>query len=195
MFIDSDTILVATPPGSGNAYLGTAATIDLNPDYGTGQQARRAPVQGFSSGFALMIEVLTSFAAGSGSPVLQIHAAVSGSSSTLGSTNVAIVGSSAAPQQSVGGRFAWGYLASQLTAGTRFFIRLNPWTASMGHDIVSSSIDGKILRYLGLVLYVPNYDTGAYFSAGSVTGRIVPTGHIADSAEDYAYPSGVSFAG
>jgi hypothetical protein len=210
----------ATGAGDGTAIQGEALLgsfgVDLNPDFGLGDQPqsgptsptellRKSPILGMEGDILIRVDVTEDFVAVVGTPAddpaLQFHAVLSATQSTsviFTGTDFVCIGSNVGPFniEAVDGRTLNGYLAADLTVGKSFFIRLNPWVEGMGRGLTLDPHDARDLRYLGLVTLVT---TGAgdgansYFSDGQVIGRIVQQGDIAHDPEDFIYPSAVSY--
>ncbi len=183
-------------------FMNSGAGWDLNPDYGQGAQARRAPLIGMGEGFLIHITIDTAFVISSGTPILQIHVALSdtgelGASVLHTGDDFVVIGTVAPTEITVGGRTHMGLEAAQLTTADQYFIRVNPWTAPVGVNRAGGTVVGKDLRYMGLAVSNPNFDVAGPtgFSAGVVAGRLVKEGDIQLNPEDYAYPSGQVIVG
>lgn len=185
---------------------GTFATSgngwDLNPDFGQGHNPRKAPLPGQGKDVVFHVQVSAGFVIGNGTPIAQIHVALSntgaiGASLLHTGSDFLVIGTLAPSEHTVGGRTHMGLAAAQLTVGTDFFMRVNPWAAAMGRNRAGSTVIGKDLRYMGLAVTVPNFDVGSNtgFSAGTLFAKIVDESDILATPQDFSYPSGVSFVG
>lgn len=173
---------------------------DLNADYGQGQSPRKAPLIGQGEEFLFHLRVTTQFVIGSGTPVLQIHAALSntgapGASFMETGADLLFIGEVAPSIHTAGGRTHSGLVAAQLTLGTDYFMRVNPWTAAMGRNAAGSTVIGKDLRYLGIVLSNPRYDLGDFFSAGQIFGKLIKSSANEMNPTDFLYPPGTVMVG
>jgi len=183
-----EAVMVA--PGSGISVVGSLG-YDLNTDFGTGHQARKASTPGLGEGLMVHVEVVTSFVENSGFPVAQFHAVLS--NNILPALNPISIGCSAATRHLIGARHHWGYRVGELVQGNQFFISLNPWTTPMGKDLTYTDIDQKDLRYLGLCITQPNFDVaGTFYTAGAIRGRLVKQGDIFQNPAEFHMPSGTA---
>lgn len=196
-YIASGAGLAAIPPLATN-YFGASFGLDLNPDYGVGAQPRRSPLPGMGQELLFRVDINSAFT-GTGDPVAQFHIALStsGEGVAISAGTMIIIGSNIGPTYFDLTKFWNGFRASQLTAGTHFFIRTNPWTANMGRDAVDAVVEGKTLRYLGLLITMPNYlaVAGPSWTGGLATAHLVTQGDIMQNPKDFAYPTGFSFKG
>lgn len=195
MIQDASFVFNLDAPGGG--VIAAASTgYDLNPDYGSGQYARKAPLIGVGEDFCVRVDVTNAFVQmGIGVPVFQFHMALSDLPSML-SANMVIIGSSMPSQTLVAQTpdIQIGWNITQLTLGAQFYIRCNPWTAPMGRSAAGAALIGKDLRYLGLICVQPNYHVADTFAEGSVDARFVKHSDTY-SWKDHAYPSAVKHVG
>lgn len=183
---------------------------DLNEDFGSGQSPRKVHHPGQSGELLIRVDVTTDFVVGSATPTaphIQFHAVMSETQVFLTSGNDwTVVGSNVGPPDlNVGGQTVNGYLASDLTVGQSFFVRVNPWNTLMGRSILSATqdLDVRDLRYFGLVLSVPEAQGNVggagladpFFSAGTVIGKMCLQSSMGWSPEDFIYPSAVTHVG
>lgn len=208
--------LAPTPLQVQGQALAGSNGVDLNPDHGLGEQPpsgpgrppallRKAQMPGQTGELMIRVDVTTDFVEVVGTPADQptmaFHAAMSSTagSITLASNEFVIIGSNVGPPELelVGGRTAFGYLASDLTVGTSIFIRLDPWSAVMGRGVGGSSLPAEDLRFIGLVQQVTTAAGGteSYFSAGQVIGRFVLQSDVGFDPTDFIYPSAVEIVG
>lgn len=185
----SSVFLEVSPPAATISISGGFG-VDLNRDFGNGQNARLSPLQGMTPGWLLHCEVTEAFTA-SAFPVLQVHLALS-TTVTMINGNPFFIGQNCPSIHSTAGRVHPGWGAAELTLGTQFYIRPNPFTAKMGRTIAGASVDAHDYRYIGLVCTVPNYDVASTnFTAGKIKGRFVFESDVFQEPADYIYPSGV----
>lgn len=200
MIQDNTQNISTVPPGSG-LYITGSFGLDLNPDFGNGQSARKAPLPGQGEDWMLRVDVGLDFVNGVGgnnTPIAQIHAGLSDLGdgvSITNSTKFIIVGSAIPSTHTVGGRTMQGFVAAQLVIGNRFFIRVNPWTAPLGRDAVGGTVIGKDLRYLGVIITVPNEADGDFFSGGGIVARLVKSSDVLQDPQDFIYPAGTVSVG
>ena len=186
--------LQCSAPSAGNLF-DSSFGIDLNPDFGQGQQARKSPLIGMGHELLFRIDVDVGFAqGGTAVPIYQIHAALSSAGNgvkiTSGS-NIIIIGTVTPSVHSFAQdpAIVVGLHIDQLAFGSRFFLRLNPWTNPMGRNVAGGAVIGKDLRYLGLIITQTNYHTASCFGTGIVRGKLVTQGDVMDQPSDYVYPS------
>ncbi len=191
--------LVATTAG---AAFGGSIGLDLNPDFGNGHSPRKAGMPGAGADFAIKCRVSQAFAVGNGAPILQVYAVLStagdpGIPGLVISGNYVAVGCQCAPMQLDGSNLVPGFIATELTLNTEFYIKCNPWTFSMARGI-PGSLDGEERRFLGLILNTINHTAGANeFSAGIINGNIVLASDLSQQAAvgsgrgPIHFPSGV----
>ena len=214
MIQDDGQILLAIPPAE-TFYISSTFGIDLNPDYGEGADPRRSPLPGMGEDWMVRVDVTGAFTEGAGAPMAQFHLVLSNLGAGVevhGGTSVISIGCQAPAQRliTVGEdppasnfKAYQGIRAADLTEGTHFFIRPNPWTASMGRNAAGSVVVGKELRYLGVAIMVPNYyisgalnvGTTQYFDGGAITARLVKSGDVMQNPEDFMFPSAVKHSG
>lgn len=188
----------ATAPGAQVSHTVTPAAdlLDLNPDYGKGINARRAPWVGWGEDIMMRVDITTNFVATAGDvPLVQFHVVVGAATSLVAPV---IIGSNvgtlslAATGPPVDLRP--GYLVTDLVVGNHFFIRFNPFTEPMSRNSVGGAINAQTLRYMGLMLVNPMQifagDPG--FTAGAVEGYLVKSSEVVDRPRDAIYPSGVT---
>lgn len=196
------SIFANLPPGQGVALSGSTGH-DLNPDFGNGQNPRKAHMPGQSDGdLALRVDVTANFTevidTPAVQPLLQFHAVLSTTGATVITGNdFVVVGSNVGPFDIQAGASVLGYNAAELTVGKSFFIRVNPWVATQGRSILSAGGADLLvqdLRYFGVVLYVPQAAGGSesYFSTGITQAYFVKNSEVAWNPGDFAYPSAVS---
>lgn len=197
MIQDEGQVLLAAAPAS-TLFVGSSFGYDLNPDFGTGQNARKAPLVGQGEDWMLRLDVVDAFSAAAGTPIIQFHAVLStvGAGVVVHTGDTAVIGSLMPSTHVVSGRTMLGFHVAQLPAGAHFFMRLNPWTARMGRNVAGTTIIGKDLRYLGVLITVPNFDQGGNPAAnGSIAARILKSSEISQDPKDFAYPSGTRIVG
>lgn len=173
---------------------------DLNPDFGTGQSARKSPL--FSQGgeeLLMRVTLTTAFTVALGTPVAQFHMVLSDTAAAVATQpNFCIIGSNLGPLNIIGARRHAGYIAADLTIGRHIFIRANPWTAIMGrsHEAVPVTLVGKDLRYVGLMITNPHSDVGpSAFGTNVCTWNFVKIGDVMENPEDFIYPAATVHVG
>lgn len=184
------------PPAQNLPYIGGLG-YDLNADFGNGQNARKALQPGQTGEMVMRVDIDATFTIGTGAPIAQFHAVLSetGSPTVLSGLNdFVIIGSSLGPMNTSGNFSHAGYVAADLVAGESFFIRLNPWTNAMSRCLANADINVQDLRYLGLMISVPNAEAAAspFFDGGLATMSLVLTSDISWDPADFQYPSGVN---
>lgn len=193
---------LASPPTAGVSFGGAllGSGLDLNPDYGTGQQARRSPYPGGGEPWYLHVKITGEFVIANGTPLVQFHAMLSTTGAypaLLHSGSYISVGMNAAPYRTVGGRQMNGYLTSEIPVNTQLYVPIVPWSDVMGRDQVSAVLDPKTLRYIGLGIVVPNGDVGGNtgYTVGLAEWHLVKHSDISQDPETLTYPSGRTMVG
>lgn len=185
--------LAAVPPLSGQGYSASQG-LDLNPDFGTGINARKSPNPGMGSEIAMRVDIFTSFAASAGAPIIGFHAILSEvatPTAVTGTDNFVTIGSNLGPFSTDGARLFPGFLVADLAANSHFYIRFNPWTKSMGRDVLLNVLPGNSLRYLALAITVPNWDAaGSPTATGIAVWSLVNMGDILEDPQEHIYPAG-----
>lgn len=214
MIQDDGFTFTAAIPGSGS-WIASSFGYDLNPDYGQGQNARRAPVPGMGEEWLMRVDVGGDFTVGAGQPMAQFHMVLASSGAGTEvhlATSMISIGIQAPAQRlitwgenpPVGGLYPFsGFRADDLVQGAHFFIRPNPWSKYMGRNASDAVVDPQTLRYLGVAIIVPNYYTAgalavgtpAYFDGGFITATLVKSSDIIQDPNDFAYPCGTKMVG
>lgn len=194
------SFLVPVPAASFGGSIG----FDLNPDFGNGHMPRKAGMPGEGHDFAIRCRVTQAFTVNAGTPIAQVHAVLS----TAGNPNTSppalvsagdfvVIGSNVGPCQLDGADLLPGFQAADLTINSEFYIKCNPWTEVMGRAI-SGAVEGPDLRYLGVIINIPNYSAAANsFSAGILQCNVVLASDASQQAVSGSgrrpvhFPSGV----
>ncbi len=196
MIQDTSLALTASAPGTG-VHVTSTNGLDLNPDFGSGPNARRSPLPGLGSGVLIRVDVTTAFAISAGEPVAQFHAVLSNLGDGVAvhtGASVISIGVQAPSLVDISGTTFSGMAVADLTLNSHFFIRLNPWTAGMGRNFADAVVVGQDLRYLGVMIAMPNYLEGGtgthFFSAGAISAHLVKDGDVMEDPTDFMYPAG-----